>query len=138
MTKRDVQVHAAHPYTDKRLFTFQFASGDRVRMSLVKRSVVTTDTKIVENFSDRREEYFLQSRDCYFLGPVEQENAGYASLGFCNGQVVCSRDTVYACIHSKDYISSALHIKMLYNAKHMFTLSILSFFFKLILYYFKC
>lgn len=86
-TKRDLIAHADHPSTDDRALSLHLDSGERLRMSLRKRSVVDPDTLVVELNGDREEARRLGERDCYFSGPTEGTD-GHATLSMCGGRLI--------------------------------------------------
>lgn len=86
LSRRDVNAHASHPSASPRQMALHLASGERLRMSLKKRSVISSATTVEEQFRDKRKTFFLTPRNCYFTGPTE-EAGGFASLSFCDGQV---------------------------------------------------
>ncbi|PVD36731.1 hypothetical protein C0Q70_03718 [Pomacea canaliculata] len=86
LTKRDVEDHAAHPSTESRNFELRLTSGERLRMSVQKRSAMSPDVTVVERVSGREELRRPQVRDCFFSGGLEGEE-GHASLSLCDGQV---------------------------------------------------
>ncbi|KAK7462614.1 hypothetical protein BaRGS_00038341, partial [Batillaria attramentaria] len=89
-TKRDVIDQAEHPSQEQRSLELRLTSGESLRMSLRKRSVVSPDTIVEEVNGDadvqtRR----LGKRDCYFSGPTEG-TTGHASLAMCGGRLMGS------------------------------------------------
>ncbi|XP_025083409.1 A disintegrin and metalloproteinase with thrombospondin motifs adt-2-like isoform X1 [Pomacea canaliculata] len=87
LTKRDVEDHASHPSTESRNFELHLTSGERLRMSVQKRSAMSPDVTVVERVSGREELRRPQVRDCFFSGGLEGEE-GHASLSLCDGQVM--------------------------------------------------
>ncbi|KAK7501882.1 hypothetical protein BaRGS_00006968 [Batillaria attramentaria] len=83
-TKRDDD-----PSHEQRSLELHLNSGERLRMSLRKRSVVSPDTLVTEVFGDREETRRLGERDCYFSGPTEG-TSGHASLAMCDGRLMGS------------------------------------------------
>ncbi|XP_025079888.1 A disintegrin and metalloproteinase with thrombospondin motifs adt-2-like [Pomacea canaliculata] len=87
LTKRDVEEHAAHPSTESRNFELRLTSGERLRMSVQKRSGMSPDVTVVERVSGKEKVSRPQVRDCFFSGGLEGEE-GHASLSLCDGQVM--------------------------------------------------
>ncbi|XP_025080754.1 uncharacterized protein LOC112556192 isoform X2 [Pomacea canaliculata] len=92
LTKRDIEAHVAHPSTESRNFQLRLTSGERLHMSLTKRSVLAPDLTVVERLQNGTGKSRPQVRDCFFSGSLE---SGHASLSLCDGKVT-------GAIHSKD------------------------------------
>ena len=87
LSKRDVLAHTSHPSSAGRRFVLVLESGDRVQMTLARRSVVTSGTKMVERSSNDMEVRHAVPQDCFFSGPVEGAS-GHASFSLCEGELV--------------------------------------------------
>ncbi|KAL8581691.1 hypothetical protein ACOMHN_049247 [Nucella lapillus] len=106
-TKRDIESYAAHPSPEKRSFSLLLSSGQRLRMSLARRSVDTSGTIFTELTEEgEREISIRQPRDCFFGGKLEGEE-GFASLGMCDGELTGAINTA-----KRTYEIHALHHPM--------------------------
>ena len=86
-TKRDIEAYASDPTPDKRTFNLHLVSGKRLRMSLYRRSIDTSDTIFSEHTEKGTKEIVYKPRDCFFSGPLQDEE-GYANLALCDGELV--------------------------------------------------
>ncbi|XP_070196594.1 zinc metalloproteinase-disintegrin-like halysase [Littorina saxatilis] len=92
-TKRDIEAHASGSLSDKQSFSLHLASGERLRMSLKRRSIDTSGGTMTEITEDgRREVTRLQARGCFFSGPLDN-GEGFASLAMCDGRLMGSVNT---------------------------------------------
>ncbi|XP_076453611.1 A disintegrin and metalloproteinase with thrombospondin motifs 14-like [Babylonia areolata] len=92
-TRRDIETHASDTSSDKPSFSLQLTSGERLRMSLVRRSVDTSGATFTEITEEGEREINYERRDCFFSGDLEGGEEGFASLAMCDGKLTGSVTT---------------------------------------------
>jgi hypothetical protein len=93
LTRRDMLAHAEHA-ADKTL-TVRMASGEELRMSLVRRRHVNTSgMHVIEYTKAGRRDVSneVQVRDCFLDGPLT-DGSGHASVAMCDGELMGSVTT---------------------------------------------
>ena len=92
-TKRDIEAHASDPSSKKRSFSLQLSSGDRLHMSLNRRSIDTSGSRFSEYTEEGERDITLEPRHCFFGGAL-RDGDGFVNLAMCDGEVV-SRNIIY-------------------------------------------
>ncbi|KAK7101296.1 A disintegrin and metalloproteinase with thrombospondin motifs adt-2-like [Littorina saxatilis] len=92
-SRRDIEAHGSETSSDKHSFALHLASGERLRMTLKRRSIDTSGATLTEVTEDgKREVTQLRAADCFFSGPLEGAE-GYANLAMCDGELIGSVNT---------------------------------------------